>query len=241
MSAELDPKDLGKFMNKDTVQSVVHDLRTPMTVIKGNLQLLLSGIMGQMSEEQLRLIQQSVLPLDDMIVMTENLLQAATLDQSEMNLKMQEVDVDNLIEETINFFTQSFQQRGMQLYRDGNTFGTRIRVDAFWMRRVLANLVWNSYKFTPDHGRVILEVHLDEQGLKICVEDSGRGIPAEKLETIFNKFAQAAPGRDRRLGAGLGLWICKKVLELHGGAIQVESTDGQGSRFILRIPASCIL
>lgn len=241
MCSEPDSKDIGKFINKDTVQSVVHDLRTPMTVIKGNLQLLLSGIMGQMSEEQIRLIQQSVLPLDDMILMTENLLQAATLEQSEMTLKMQEIDVDNLVEDTINFFFQAFQQRGMQLHRDGNTFGTRIRVDAFWMRRVLANLVWNAYKFTPDHGKVIIEVDMDDEGLKISVTDSGRGIPADKLGAIFNKFSQATPNKDRRLGSGLGLWICKKVLELHGGTIHAESREGQGSRFILHIPSSCIL
>src|SRR5262245_53008685 len=90
-----------QLMNQDTVQSVVHDLRTPITVIKGNLQLLLSGVMGQMSDEQLMLIQRSVGPLEDMILMTENLLQSATLEKSELTLKLEEINLDKLLSETI--------------------------------------------------------------------------------------------------------------------------------------------
>src|SRR5258708_38010531 len=115
-----------RIMHQDTVQSVVHDLRTPMTVINGNLQLLLSGVMGQMSEEQLMLIQRSVGPLEDLILMTENLLQSATLEKSELTLKLEETDLDKLLSETIDFYASSFKQREMEIYRDGNTFGTKL-------------------------------------------------------------------------------------------------------------------
>src|SRR5438874_1547338 len=88
---------VGHLMDQDAVQSVVHDLRTPMTVIKGNLQLLLSGVMGHMSAEQLLLIQRSVGPLEDLILLTENLLQASTLEKGELVLKKEETDLDSLI------------------------------------------------------------------------------------------------------------------------------------------------
>ncbi len=228
-------------MNQDVVQSMVHDFRTPITVIKGNLQLLLSGVMGQMSDEQLLLIQRSVGPLEDLILMTENLLQAATLEKSELTLKLEDTDLDKLLSETIDFYAVPFKQREMEIYRDGNTFGTKLRVDPFWMKRVLHNLIWNAYKFTPDHGKVMVQVDHKKDGLELAVEDTGRGIPMEKLSTIFEKFSQATPHRDRKLGSGLGLWICKRVLELHGGSIRAESQEGHGSRFILAIPASCIL
>ncbi len=150
------------MMNQDTVQSVVHDLRTPMTVINGNLQLLLSGVMGQMTQDQLMLIQRSVGPLEDLILMTENLLQSATLEKSELTLKPEETDLDKLLSDTINFYSAPFKQREMQIYRDGNTFGTKLRMDPVWMKRVLNNLIWNAYKFTPDHGKVI--IHVTHQG-----------------------------------------------------------------------------
>jgi len=212
-----------------------------MTVIKGNLQLLLSGVMGRMSEEQVMLIQRSVGPLEELILMTENLLQATSLEKTGFNLKLEETELDKLLSDAIDFYSTPFKQREMQIYRHGNTFGTRLRVDVFWMKRVLSNLIWNAYKFTPDHGKVLIYVRHNGDDLDLVVEDNGRGIPAEKLNLIFEKFKQSSPACDGKLGTGLGLWICKRILELHGGSIRVESEEGKGTRFILTIPSSCIL
>src|SRR5580704_7379720 len=118
----LNSSPVENLMHQDTVQSVVHDLRTPMTVIKGNLQLLLSGVMGQMTEEQLLLLRRSVGPLEDLILMTENLLQSSTLEKNELTLKMEETDLDTLLSDTIDFYKVPFSQREMRIYRDGNTF-----------------------------------------------------------------------------------------------------------------------
>ena len=230
-----------QIMSGDAVQSLVHDLRTPMTVIKGNLQLLLSGVVGQMSADQLMLLHRTVGPLEDLILMTENLLQSTTLEKNDLTMNLEETDLDKLLSDTIDFYAAPFKQREMEIYRHGNTFGTKLHVDAFWMKRVLNNLIWNAYKFTPDHGKVLIYVQSCADGIELVVEDNGRGIPADKQTAIFAKFSQASPNRDRKLGTGLGLWICKRVLELHGGSIRVESAEGQGSRFILHIPSSCIL
>jgi len=230
-----------QIITGDAVQSMVHDLRTPITVIKGNLQLLLSGVMGQMSDEQMLLLRRSVGPLEDLILMTENLLQAATLEKSELTLKLEETELDKLLSETIDFYAVPFKQREMEIYRHGNTFGTKLRVDSFWMKRVLNNLIWNAYKYTPDHGKVIIYVKHCGGDLELVVEDNGRGIPPDKIGAIFEKYTQASPQRDRKLGYGLGLWICRRVLEMHGGSIRAESEEGKGSRFILRIPSCCIL
>jgi signal transduction histidine kinase len=230
-----------ELMSGDVVQSMVHDLRTPITVIKGNLQLLLSGLVGQMTDEQMLLLQRSVGPLEELILMTENLLQSNSLEKSGFTLKLEETDLDKLLKDTIEFYAAPFQQREMQIYRDGNTFGQKINVDSFWMKRVLNNLIWNAYKFTPDHGKVIVQVTPIDKGLELAIQDTGRGIPPEKCKTIFDKYVQAMPNRDMKFGTGLGLWICKRILELHGGSIRVESKEGEGSRFILTIPSSCIL
>jgi signal transduction histidine kinase len=241
MIKDYSPSQVTQVVSGDAVQSMVHDLRTPMTVIKGNLQLLLSGIMGHLSEEQLMLIQRSVGPLEELILMTENLLQASSLEKSGFSLKLEPTELDKLLSDTIDFYSTAFKQREMEIYRHGNTFGTTLRVDAHWMKRVLSNLIWNAYKFTPDHGKVILYVRHSGDNLELVVEDNGRGIPAEKLAEIFDKYAQASPNRDCKLGSGLGLWISKRILEMHGGSIRAESEPGIGSRFILTIPSSCIL
>jgi signal transduction histidine kinase len=229
-----------QLMQLEAVQTVVHDLRTPMTVIKGYLQLLLSGSVGEMSQEHKMLIERSVGPLDDLILMTENLLQVATLEKNSVKLSFAETDLDKLLAGAIEFYQLPFKQRDMRIFRNGNTLGLKLLVDAFWIKRVFHNLIWNAFKFTPDRGQVTLQVEERHNGIDIIIEDTGRGIPAEKLDAIFHKFQQAEV-KDRKLGSGLGLWISKRVMELHGGTIRVESREGHGSRFILSFPFTLIL
>lgn len=229
------------MMQNDMVQSVVHDLRTPMTVIKGYLQLLINGTMGEMRSEQIALLQRSVGPLEDLILLTDNLLQSVSLQKNQVDLHLVPVDLDGLLAETIEFYQLPFQQRGMTIFRDGNTVGEKILVDAFWFKRILHNLVWNAYKFTPDNGQVRFQVVRKNDGLEVSVSDTGRGIPESQFHSIFDKFEQSAPEKDRKNGSGLGLWICRRVIELHGGRISVQSRLDEGSRFSLWIPSSKIL
>jgi two-component system, NtrC family, sensor kinase len=223
-------------MDLEMVQSVIHDLRAPMTVIKGYLQLLLSGVMGEMSSEQTKVIERSVGPLEELILMTENLLQSTSLQRDDVELKPKDVDLDSLLAETIEFYRLAFKQRGMQLYRDGNTLGLTIKVDPYWFKRVLTNLIWNAYKFTPDGGKVTVVVNQKPTYLEIAIHDTGRGIPSDRIHSIFEKFSQASPKNDVKMGQGLGLWICKRIMELHGGTIRVESKNEIGSTFYLEIP-----
>lgn len=229
------------MMRQETIQSLVHDIRTPMTVIKASLQLLLSGVMGQMSSEQTQLIRHSVQPLEDVILLTENLLQSMTLQEKDLVLKTDEIDLDRLLAEAIEFYRLPFQQRSMQIFREGNTVGVKIRADAFWLRRALNNLIWNAFKFTPDQGKVALHVEHKEGGLEISVTDTGRGIPVDRLDRIFERSQHPTPSHDGKLGNGLGLWICKRVMELHGGRIRVDSALGQGSTFFLWFPYNRVL
>jgi len=150
---------------QELMLSVVHDLRTPMTVIKGYLQILLSGVMGELSADQMKLIRRSIGPLEDLILLTENLLQSVTLQQKVVPLKLVEIDLDQLLAETVDFYQIPFQQRGMQIYREGNTMGVRVRVDVFWFKRLMHNLIWNAFKFTPDQGQVSLHVEYKDGGL----------------------------------------------------------------------------
>ncbi|HVO33241.1 MAG TPA: HAMP domain-containing sensor histidine kinase [Elusimicrobiota bacterium] len=234
------PMDMNA-VHHESVQSVVHDLRTPMTVIKAYLRMLMSGMMGDLTPAQMEVLQRSMSPLDDLILMTENLLQAADLDKDASTLHCAETDLDHLLTDMIDFYQLPFKQRNMMIQRDGNTLGQKLYIDAFWMKRVLQNLIWNAYKFTPDRGRVNLEVNLVNGGIEIAVVDNGRGIPPESIQKIFHKNQQVSQVTDRKQGNGLGLWICKRVMELHDGDVRVESSYGLGSRFVLFFPANRIL
>jgi signal transduction histidine kinase len=223
------------LLRQDTVQSMVHDMRAPMTVLKGYLEILLSGMMGDMKEEQRKLIAQSVAPLEELILLTDNLLQAASLEDHSISLTRIPVDLDLLLSEVIDFYVMPFQQRHMRLVRAMDARALTLNIDPFWTKRVLHNLIWNAYKFTADGGEVILKVQPYENRTEIIVEDSGRGIPTEKIPYLFDKFMQCNT-KDRKFGTGLGLWICRQVMDLHGGSIRVESSPS-GSRFILTFRA----
>jgi len=227
---------IGDLLRQDAVQSMVHDMRAPMTVLKGYLQILLSGMMGDMKEDQRKLIAQSVGPLEELILLTDNMLQAASLKERSISLTPLETDLDLLLSDVMDFYDPPFRQRGMRLLRARDARGVKLFIVPFWTKRVLHNLIWNAYKFTDDGGDVTLEVKPVGETIEICVEDSGRGISSDHLISIFGKFSQCS-AKDRKFGTGLGLWICQQVMDLHGGSVRVESKLACGTRFILSFPA----
>ena len=137
-------------LRANTVQSMVHDMRAPMTVLKGYLQILLSGIMGEMKEDQRKLIAQSVAPLEELILLTDNMLQAVPLEDRSIALAPTNVDLDLLLSDVIGFYEMPFDQRNMRLARGMDARGLKLSIDPFWAKRVLHNLIWNAYKFTAD-------------------------------------------------------------------------------------------
>ncbi len=227
------------ILQQNSLQAVVHDLRTPMTIIKGYLQLLLSGCAGPMSEEQAKLIKRSVAPLEDLILMTDNLMQSMNLEKDGFALHPEVINLDTTINEIIGFYEITFSQRRISLTHVGHPSFAYVRADLFWFKRILHNLIWNAYKYTPDGGQVQIHVQPNDEGLSISIQDSGLGIPSDKLQQIFEKFKQARSS-DTQLGTGLGLWICKRVMEYHGGRISVDSVPGRGSRFTLWFPPSSV-
>jgi signal transduction histidine kinase len=223
-------------LRRDTMQSMVHDMRAPMTILKGYLHILLSGMMGEMQVGQRKLIEQSVGPLEELILLTDNMLQAVPLEDHSISLAPVKVDLDLLLSEVIDFYEMSFGQRNMRLERAMDARGLSLYIDPFWTKRVLHNLIWNAYKFTADGGEVVIRVIPHAGAVDISIQDSGRGIPAEKILTLFDKFTQCS-SKDRKIGTGLGLWICRQVMDLHRGSVHVESKINHGSRFILTFPA----
>lgn len=112
-----------------------------------------------------------------------------------------------------------------------------IRMDSERILQVLRNLIGNAMKFTPEGGQVTISACQVNQGVEVSVKDTGPGIPAENLTTIFNKYQQAAPaGSYRMKGTGLGLSIAKHIISSHGGRIWAESRPGEGSTFIFALP-----
>ncbi len=180
--------------------------------------------------------------------MIQNLLDVAKMEEGKLNPSLAEVDLKDLLEECGENFRMQIEREGKRFVKMFPPELPRTAVDEQLVRRVVANLLSNAIRHTSRQGTITLGAQKVGQALHIKVQDDGEGISPEYQEKIFDKFVQAerspeATGRggDRkrvrlRSGTGLGLTFCKMAVELHGGAIRVESQVGKGSSFIFTLP-----
>jgi len=227
-------------MREELTHLLVHDLRSPLTVIKGGLdsiRLLLDQADREQIEQLLTLSQRST---RQMLRMVNELLDISRLESRQMPLEREAVEIRPLLEEVVAQFTSLAASAEVALYVSAGADLPSLQVDRPLISRVVGNLLDNAVKFTPDGGQVRLWARPASAGREdtvlLGVSDTGPGIPPEAQAQLFTKFTQV-PSRDsRRRGSGLGLYFCKLVVEAHGGRIWVESGKGQGSTFVMQLP-----
>lgn len=217
---------------RDTfVANVTHDLRTPLTAIKGAAENLLDGIAGALSADQ-REYAEIVRDHATRLASTVNeLLQAARLQGGCVELQPEPLDARAIVEEVTSGLLPIARERCVQLEVRGPE--ARVAADRDKLRRAVENLISNAVKFTDEGGRVTVEVIPVRDAVEVAVRDTGHGIPAEELPRLFERFYR---GSARRPGTGLGLSIARNLVRLHGGDITVESEVGRGSEFRVRLP-----
>ncbi len=217
--------------------NVSHELRTPLTLILAPLGALINDPKGVVSENvrnTLTIMQNNGLRLLKQI---NNLLDFAKLEAGRMRLNFQEVELIKFCEDIVATVQHMAGTRGLKLYFQYQMKdGIRVMIDTEQFEKVIINLLHNAIKFTAAGGRIILSIDNSENEVELVVEDTGEGIPADMLETIFDRFAQVDGSSTRsREGTGLGLSLAKEIVELHGGSIRAQSALGRGSRFIVQI------
>ncbi|GEM_PF-2915738 len=225
-------------LKTDFVSNVSHDLRTPLTSIKGSVDNLLDGIGGALNDRQvhyLRRIQSNTGRLSRLI---DDLLDMSRIEAGRLRVAPVKVPVGEVGRDVLEGVRPMALEKRIDLYLRGDEEGAQAYADPDRVYQVLMNLVSNAIKFTPTGGRVEVEVVPNGEMVSVCVRDTGQGIPAEELEMIFDKFHQVGGASVARQGAGLGLAIAKHLVELHGGRIWAESEVGVGSAFWFTLPAA---
>ena len=223
-----------QHLRSELTQLIVHDLKSPLTVILSGMNLLGKENLGSLTKTQKRLITNLEKSGTDILQMINDLLDVERLEAGRLTLQKTLTDTLSLLQQQIEEtkILASTNKQTLTLSHDQDL--PQIRVDRGLISRVFANLLSNALKFTPEHGTVSVTLSRQEYQLIVAVADSGPGVPPHERERIFEKFAQVEGGERR--GAGLGLTFCKMVAEAHSGSLTVHESDLGGALFCLTLP-----
>jgi signal transduction histidine kinase len=235
MAAALNRQAELDMMKNNFTQSVSHELRSPLGIIYGHAELLVSESLGSLNEEQKQsgeIIMRRVMMLTNLVEDLTALLAAET-----QELRREEIDTTMLIYSLLADYRMRAEQLGITLEAEIEENMPWIMGDSTHLRRVFDNLVSNAFKFTPAGGTITLRLQATGENVHIQVADSGEGIPEDKVGRIFERFYQVEGGSKRRhKGTGLGLTLVKEIVEAHRGTVSVRSQLGEGTAFTILIP-----
>jgi len=213
------------------VANVSHDLRTPITSIKGYVDNLLDGIYGELTEKQTRNLKRVQNKCDELISLVNDLLDLSRIESGTITLQAKDIFLRELIEEIITSIKPQTEENNISISFACES-GLMVSADPNRLKQILTNLLDNAVKFTEDGGAVNVDVIDKNDEVEISVNDTGIGIPESEKQKIFDRFYQSTLTTKRiTKGTGLGLAIAKNLVEMYGGQLKVESELGKGSRF----------
>jgi PAS domain S-box-containing protein len=225
---------------KDEFVSVVsHELRTPLTSIRGSLGLLAAGKLGEVPEKGRRMLDIAVQNTDRLVRLINDILDIERIESGRVTMELRSVDAGELALQAVDVMQAMAEKAGVRLYAWADR--QPMEADPDRILQVLTNLLSNAVKFSPPGGEVSVTVSREGGELRFAVRDQGRGIPADRLESIFERFQQVDSSDAREKGGtGLGLAICRSIVQQHGGRIWAESVPGEGSTFTFTLPVTVV-
>ncbi|MGA7523999.1 MAG: PAS domain S-box protein [Acidobacteriaceae bacterium] len=223
-------------LKSEFLASMSHELRTPLHTIIGFAELLQEGSEGALNDKQSRFLEHIRRDSEHLLELINDVLDLSKIEAGQLVLKREIYPLARSVGEALDAIRPGAAAKGIKIEEHG-TQDSLVDADPLRVKEMLYNLLSNAVKFTAEGGRVWVETVEDGGFARITVGDTGIGISVEEQENIFDKFYQVGnTTRGVREGTGLGLSITKELVQMHGGWMEVESTPGEGSRFIFRLP-----
>lgn len=222
------------FQQSDFVSEMVHELRTPLMALVALSELLTRpDLPTDQREEFAQTIQREARRLSEM---TSSFLELSRLESGRVQLKYEPIDLLGIIRETITVQRQQATERGINIEVDLPAELPPMMGDADRIKQVLLNLISNAIKYNRPNGTIAVSAEHKDETTRVCVQDSGRGIPSDAVKNLFKRFYRVPDTEGYTAGTGLGLSIAQRIVQQHGGRIWVESELEKGSRFCFALP-----
>jgi signal transduction histidine kinase len=222
-------------MKSEFISIASHELRTPMTSIKGSVDLILGGCTGEINKEALELLEVAHGACDRMIRLINDILDLSKIEARQIKLKLAPIQLGDAVDYSLRSLKSIAEQDGISFKVESSQDLPFVEADRDRIEQVVTNLVFNAIKFSPAKGEITVSLWADDGWVSCSVADQGHGIKEEDLDRIFGKFQQLGSPQ-RGGGTGLGLAITHALITEHRGKIWVESRVGEGSRFVFRLP-----
>jgi PAS domain S-box-containing protein len=216
-----------------------HELRTPLNGILGLSENLLEGVYGALIEKQKHTVQVIQSSGEHLLELINDILDISKIEAGKFEFSLEEVKVDKICQSSLVFIKQQANKKSITVEYSSLENAFTVFADPRRLKQILINLLNNAVKFTPENGKVKLEIrgNVKESQLQFSITDTGIGIVPEDVPKLFKPFTQLDGGLSRQHeGSGLGLALVKKMVEMHGGSVEVQSKPGQGSRFSFVLP-----
>lgn len=223
-------------LRRELIANVSHDLRTPLAITQGyveTLQLKSDSLSVEERDKYLTIIEKSIQKLSKLI---NQLFEYSKLEAKQIEPQKEAFSIKELAFDIQSKYEQLASKKNISIELNAESNLPSVYADIALVERVIQNLIDNAIKFTPEGGRIVLNLNSDNQNVKIAVEDNGIGIDSENLTHIFERTHQVESAKEHNKGAGLGLAIVKKIMDLHETTINVQSTPNQGTVFQFSLP-----
>ncbi len=233
-SAELEVANRHK---SEFLANMSHELRTPLNAIIGFSEVLLQRMFGELNDRQAEYLEDVKSSGQHLLTLINDILDLSKIEAGRMELEVAPFSLVAALNNAVTLVRERAQSHGIHLVLDVAPQLDTVVADERKVKQVVVNLLANAVKFTPDGGTVSLRAARENGELSLSVHDTGIGIAEADQQRIFEEFQQAAPQGERsREGTGLGLALSRRMVELHGGTIRVESAPGKGSTFTITLP-----
>ena len=223
-------------MKSSFVSQASHDLRTPLTAIKGSLDNLMRGVGGGLNERQERIMDRAVRSVNRLGVLINDVLDINRIESGRAMLEKTTVQFEALVQNIVHENLPAADGKRIVLLAEGLADPYPLELDAGKMERVVGELIGNAIKYTPEGKQVFVSLSRKAGKALLSVRDTGIGMTPEECEKIFERFYRTAASQKMAKGTGLGLSIAKELVELHEGTLTVESREGEGSTFTMTLP-----